>query len=197
MADLMPRHDRNTPPAELLWSVDGFYSPEECAAAIAASEAAGFEEALVTTGRGMVMNKEVRNNDRRIFDDPQLAATLFNRIRVNVPEFVRERHDEPKTEWQVCGLNERFRMYRYGPGHRFSPHYDGAFHRIPDREESALTFMIYLNDDFEGGETAFEELVVKPKCGSALLFFHAIRHEGREVTRGHKYVLRSDVMYAR
>ena len=57
--------------------------------------------------------------------------------------------------------------------------------------------MIYLNEDFEGGETAFEHTVVRPRLGSALLFFHAILHEGREVTRGQKYVLRSDVMYAR
>jgi predicted 2-oxoglutarate/Fe(II)-dependent dioxygenase YbiX len=193
----MPRHDRSTPPKELIWSVDGFYSPDECAAAIAASEAAGFEEALVTTGRGMVMSKDVRNNDRHIFDDPALASSLFDRIRHNVPEFIRERHDDPATEWQVCGVNERFRMYRYGPGHRFKPHLDGAFHRVPGQEESALTFMIYLNDDFEGGETAFQDRVVRPRCGSALFFFHAILHEGREVTRGQKYVLRSDVMYAR
>jgi hypothetical protein len=89
MLGLVPRHDRHQPPAELVWSVDGFYSPEECAAAIASSEAAGFEEALITTGRGMVMNKDVRNNDRRIFDDPALAAALFERLRPTVPEFAR------------------------------------------------------------------------------------------------------------
>ena len=176
-----------------------FYSPDECREAIDGSEAAGFEEALITTRGGMVMNKAARNNDRHMFDDPALAERLFARLRPHVPPTIRELRDDPRTEWTVCGLNERFRMYRYDVGHRFKPHFDGAFHRVEDVEESALTFMVYLNDAFDGGETRFldEDVVVRPVAGDALLFFHGLRHEGAEVTRGRKYVLRSDVMYRR
>ena len=48
------------------------------------------------------------------------------------------------------GANERFRCYRYKPGQKFAAHYDGAFER-DETERSLLTFMVYLNDDFEGG----------------------------------------------
>jgi predicted 2-oxoglutarate/Fe(II)-dependent dioxygenase YbiX len=98
--------------------------------------------------------------------------------------------------WQVHGANERLRFYRYQPGERFNAHYDGSFQRS-DRERSLLTFMIYLNGDFEGGETSFLDLgeSIKPAPGLALLFQHPILHEGCEVTAGIKYAIRSDVMY--
>jgi hypothetical protein len=60
---------------------------------------------------------------------------------------------------------------------------------------SLLTFMIYLNEGYEGGETRFESLSVAGKLGMALVFEHGLLHESAEVTGGVKYVLRSDVMY--
>ena len=64
--------------------------------------------------------------------------------------------------------------------------------------------MFYLNDDFNGGETVFKigrreddnYYTVKPKTGSVLFFMHRQLHTGSVVTRGTKYVLRTDVMYA-
>ena len=71
------------------------------------------------------------------------------------------------------GANERLRCYRYAPGQRFAPHHDGSFFRSDD-ERSLLTFMIYLNEGFEGGETALLDLerVIVPRTGMALLFQH-------------------------
>ena len=191
----MPAFDRRRTVGETIWTIPGFLAPEECRAMIERYEATGFEEATINGGGGMVMNKRVRNNDRLMVDDPEMAARFFERARPHVPAQIVEPYDGART-WRACGLNERFRIYRYHPGQRFRPHFDGAFARSED-EESALTFMIYLNDDFHGGETAFHdyETVVRPETGTALLFFHPILHEGREVTRGTKYALRSDVMY--
>ena len=67
--------------------------------------------------------------------------------------------------------------------------------------------MFYLNggDDFEGGLTNFlhsetKELrhALKPEPGLGLIFRQLDRrtlHEGSVVTRGCKYILRTDVMY--
>ena len=55
--------------------------------------------------------------------------------------------------------------------------------------------MIYLNEDFEGGFTDFSSFRVYPVEGMALCFQHQMSHEGATVTRGLKYVLRTDVMY--
>jgi 2OG-Fe(II) oxygenase superfamily len=70
--------------------------------------------------------------------------------------------------------------------------------------KSYLTFLIYLNHDFEGGETKFylpHHLArgVVPKAGSILIFpqgnLASLIHEGAAVTKGVKYVIRTDVLY--
>jgi prolyl 4-hydroxylase len=57
--------------------------------------------------------------------------------------------------------------------------------------------MIYLNDEFEGGETNFGEISIKSETNRALVFEHHLLHEGCAVTKGRKYALRSDVIYGR
>ena len=91
-------------------------------------------------------------------------------------------------------MNERFRIYRYQKYQEFRSHSDGKFHRS-DLEESKLTFMIYLNDDFQGGGTNFDDFVAWPETGMGLCFDHSLRHEGAMVLDGVKYALRSDIMY--
>ncbi len=100
----------------------------------------------------------------------------------------------------TCGADERFRCYRYEPGQRFAPHYDGAFVRDA-AERSLLTLIVYFNADYGGGSTAFHDFDswVRPRRGTALLFQHLLLHEGciveRGVERGVEYAMRSDVMY--
>lgn len=174
----------------LAWTVDDIMSPAECSAFQQRMDELGCTPAPITTPRGFVMRPDVRNNTRVIIDDEPLAAELFGRIAAHVPADL--------CNMRPVGANERFRCYRYDPGQRFAPHYDGAFHRSED-EESLLTFMVYLNEDFEGGATQFHhyDKVVVPRIGMALLFQHRLLHEGCFVDSGVKYVLRSDVMYRR
>jgi hypothetical protein len=85
----------------------------------------------------------------------------------------------------------------------------------PEAKQSSLfTFLIYLNDEFEGGETTFflpsskegtmNAYPVKPIQGSVALFPHgetegSLLHEGTGVRKGKepsaKYVIRTDVLY--
>lgn len=172
----------------LLWTVADVMTPMECASVIERIEALGPTSAPITTGQGFVMRPDIRNNTRVIIDDPHFAAELFRRITAHVPHVMKG--------MQVVGVNERFRCYRYEPGQRFATHYDGAFIRNP-QERSWLTFMVYLNEEFTGGETDFpvEKTKITPRTGMALLFQHHTLHEGCTVRSGTKYALRSDIMY--
>ena len=175
--------------------IHDFFTPQECAAAIARSESSRFEEATITTWAGPVMDKGVRDNARAIIDDVEEAARLFERARPMLPAVLTRR-------WQLCGFNERWRYYRYDPGERFFLHFDVHFARGSE-EKSQMTFMVYLNDDFAGGETNFYTreqecyLSVRPVAGRALVFVHWKLHEGAAVLRGRKYVQRTDVMFRR
>ncbi len=176
----------------LIFLINDFFTADECAQAIAVSEGRGYVDAPVTTSLGFVMAKHIRNNTRVMVDDPAQAGLLFERARPFLPARV--------GDWELHGMNERLRYYRYDVGQRFRKHYDGSFVRNP-KEESQLTFMIYLNDDFSGGTTDFfydsarPKIRVQPRRGAALVFAHAQLHEGAAITNGRKYVLRTDAMY--
>ena len=175
-----------TPQIEDVFTLENFFSRTECKNHIYFSEVAGYQEATVSLREGARMMKGIRNNDRLIYTDQELADKLFTRILPFLP---------PDIEgMKPVGLNERFRFYRYTEKQRFNKHRDGRFVRN-EHEESRLTFLIYLNDDFQGGETEFEEVSIFPKAGSGLVFLHELRHKGCPVIAGTKYVLRTDVMY--
>lgn len=169
-----------------IFTVDNFLSQKECSLLISESESHGYEEAAIRTDEGDRLYKEARNNDRIIFDSRELAVKLYERASPLLPAQL--------NGWQISGFNERFRYYRYDKEQQFVWHQDGTV-RISENEESFLTFMIYLNDDFEGGTTDFVWESVKPSMGMALVFPHRLRHQGSVVTNGVKYVLRTDVLY--
>ena len=49
--------------------------------------------------------------------------------------------------------------------------------------------MVYLNDNFEGGATESEQVVVQPEKGMGLGFTQHLLHEGAEVLSDQKYIL--------
>ncbi len=174
--------------APLVLSIDGVLDAAACARLVARIDGLGPTAAPISTRSGFEMRPDVRNNTRVMFDDVDLARALFDKVAPALPQALCAMHP--------VGTNERFRCYRYEPGQQFRAHLDGSYARN-DREYSLLTLMVYLNDDFQGGSTAFLDLGidVRPRTGMALLFQHRLLHEGSTVVSGIKYVLRSDVMY--
>jgi len=168
--------------------IENFLTPALCHHYIALGEEMGYRPSEVAFPSGTRRAEDVRNNDRVLFDDPALAAGLYERAAPLLPAQI--------CGGRLCGFNERFRFYRYGPGEYFKWHRDGSFVRTPD-EASCLTFLIYLNHDFEGGATEFRGEVVAPRAGSVLVFPHRLTHQGMPIVSGTKYVLRTDVMYRR
>jgi len=171
--------------------VQGVLSADECRALIARIDSLNPEIATINTFPGARVRTDVRNNERVIFDDHELASTLLARVSCRAPKTIHG--------MSLVGANERFRCYRYQPGMRFAPHSDGAFYRN-DHEFSCYTFMVYLNAAFEGGNTTFftvPEVSIRPETGMGLLFQHPLLHEGAIVTSGVKYVVRTDLMYRR
>jgi|GEM_PF-240618 len=167
-------------------TIPDFLTAAECDSHIQESEKVGYASATIDTPDGPQRVESIRNNSRVIVDDVVLARALWARLRGYIPSFLDGR--------QAIGINERFRFYRYESLESFAGHTDGVFRRA-NGEESGLTFMVYLNDDFAGGETAFAKTLITPITGMAVVFRHDLLHEGRPIASGVKYVLRSDVMF--
>lgn len=140
------------------------------------------------------------------------SKLIFDRVLQHLPSTIQE---EP-----VSGINARWRLFRYGPDSVYRPHIDGSWpcsklaengkYISDDTHRSRLTFLMYLNDGFEGGETTFylpnssgglEAVSVTPQAGSVLLFPQgntaSLVHEGSKVESAGccKYVIRTDVLY--
>jgi prolyl 4-hydroxylase len=91
---------------------------------------------------------------------------------------------------------EPLQVLRYRPGQQYRPHFDA----VGDGDnQRVLTFLVYLNDDYEGGETEFMAigLKVKGSKGDGLLFRNAdssgapdpnSQHAGLPVTAGEKFL---------
>ncbi|HZJ72431.1 MAG TPA: 2OG-Fe(II) oxygenase [Planctomycetota bacterium] len=97
-------------------------------------------------------------------------------------------------------------VLHYAVGEQFAPHYDflstqhpGYARQVAEWGQRAYTVLIYLNDDFEGGETYFPRLErgFKGRKGDALLFWNVTPegapdrltlHMGAAPTRGEKWL---------
>ncbi len=176
---------RITEHSDRVFTIDGFLDGDECARLIALAESHGFVAAGVRTEQGQKSMPAIRNNQRAQFASPEWVAALWQRLSaIALPELDGQR---------AAGLPRDLRFYKYAAGERFKMHKDGPWRE--DGQSSKLTFLVYLNDGFDGGATDFRDFLVAPATGSALLFVHDTWHEGAPVTGGLKYVLRSDVMY--
>jgi len=172
--------------ADSIFTIEGFWTSQECDDFIAKSEIIGYEPATVETGGGQQVITAVRNNNRVIYKDYELAERLWQKIGPFVPQQIGNS--------KAVGLNELFRFYKYEPGQEFKRHRDQSYTRS-DGDASYFTFMIYLSQNFEGGETTFSNVTIQPKKGLALVFLHNLEHEGSPVKKGLKYVLRTDIMF--
>jgi prolyl 4-hydroxylase len=91
---------------------------------------------------------------------------------------------------------EPLQVLRYRPGGEYKPHFDA----IPGfANQRILTMIVWLNEDYRGGETCFLKTGAKLKggTGDALLFRNALPdgrrdpdsgHAGLPVTRGEKLI---------
>jgi prolyl 4-hydroxylase len=91
---------------------------------------------------------------------------------------------------------EPLQIISYRPGQHYKPHLDAI---AGSDNQRVLTMLVYLNEGYGGGETAFLDggPVVRAAKGDAVLFRNvdaagrpdpASRHAGREVTSGRKLI---------
>ncbi|CAK7271239.1 hypothetical protein SEPCBS57363_004515 [Sporothrix epigloea] len=189
-------------------------SPDECKAIIAAGESVGFVPDAPVREDGDV---SILAHNFYWVVDPEFHDIIWSRVAPFVPASLNGR--------VARGINRRFRVYRYVPGAEYRCHIDGAwppsgvrpdmtyvYDASPEgkKQSSLFTFLVYLNDEFEGGETTFfipgavegtlNAYPVRPVMGGVAIFPHgetlgALLHEGTGVRKGAKYVIRTDVEY--
>mmetsp|Transcript_75535 Transcript_75535/g.179448 ORF Transcript_75535/g.179448 Transcript_75535/m.179448 type:complete len:381 (-) Transcript_75535:142-1284(-) len=178
----------NSPP---IWVVDDFLSAEECARIV--------QENDHRVHRSRLANKNSQN-ETRTSSSVTLHAhdALASKVKQKVSDSIGIRVSQ-------C---EQPEMVRYQPGQQYKDHFDwlhgdGVAEVLAESGQRAWTFLIYLVDVPEGGETRFataepEPLLVKPKVGRAVIWRNMLPdgrvdprtlHAGLPPKVGTKYVL--------
>lgn len=190
------------PPAEQRFSaprvatIEGFLAPEICAWIMDLARPKLDAARVKNPERGGANADSYRSNSGMGFSvvDTDLVLQLVH-ARIAAACGLPLAHQEPTN------------ILHYAPGQEYKPHFDfldpGLAHfqrELAQIGQRRATFLVYLNDGFEGGETAFPRLEwsFKGKAGDALLFWNVgddgkpepkTLHAGTAPTSGEKWLL--------
>ena len=217
-----------------IFSVSNILSREQCNNIIEKCNEKGWNKSSPSGGgHGRTGTEDPRTNSFSVFFDDKLATTLWNQISPSLEkdlsflgENVYFNSIEKGKEWKPSFIFNKMRVYKYNPGEAFPEHIDYKVKRNIIKEgknfvqQSFLTLLIYLNDDFEGGETGYwpdhngihcrflrnvekqscrkdHQVLIQPTTGLAVVQDQNILHEGLPTTKGIKYLLRTDIIHER
>lgn len=175
--------------------LERFAAPDECDWLIGCA-AGKLQRAMVYRGSSTAEVAETRTNR-------EMSFTIFNAdvvvslIRDRIAAATRA----PPSHFEIA------KLLHYSPGEQFALHADfieaktpELAHELAARGQRAATFLIYLNDGYEGGATQFPRLSWQYRGGrgDALLFSNVdpngapdydTLHAGMPPTTGEKWVL--------
>ena len=89
-----------------------------------------------------------------------------------------------------CEYTTDFRINKYGPGGFMSEHIDNIHHSHGQKwGYPHVTILLYLNDDYDGGEFVVAGKEIKPNKGSAIVFpaNFMYPHEAKIVMKGTRW----------
>lgn len=170
-------------------------SREICDRVVAAIPALAWQQAHITTyerteSRQITLVKKLDTerrscsrvylSDLQLADHPHIAAYL-DIVSNSVFPLIRK---EFSLNVDTFGEAE---IVRYPDGGLFIPHLDS--NKL--KSYRAFTVILYLNDNFRGGETTFpdQNFSFRPKAGDVLIFPSHLLHGGETVSGGEKYII--------
>jgi prolyl 4-hydroxylase len=177
---------------------ENLFTPEECKLMIEIGIENGMKESDVLT-YGKEKDTEVNNSYRKSKQTwiPDSKHHLFEKFATVSEELT----GIPKNHQEMT------QVAMYDPQGKFNEHFDACVYedksycdRINNNAgQRRSTLLLYLNDEFEEGETEFVNigLKIKPKTGSAILFWNVdeketliqkSKHRGCVVKSGNKWI---------
>jgi prolyl 4-hydroxylase len=203
--------------SNVIWKIKHFLSDEECDEIILKCDEKGFEDLSYRSSKRLIGFDENTN----------LIQTIKSRLNENLfnEDFYENKWKCPYgfytdlINWNKnIKINPCFRINKYESSgfdlHRDAQFTENYFVR------SNYTVIVYLNDNYEQGETCFyvskkeinktslhdgktvqeeihdkeyECIKIKPKKGMMLMFDQRLLHEGIK-SKGTKYILRTDII---
>ena len=192
---LLPAKFRLAHSAPRIAIAEGFLAPEICDWLVARSRPLLKPASIDDPATGQAQYAGSRTNSAAVFEVAEMSVVL-HLVRARIAAL----SDLPTSAM------EGSTVLHYAPGEQFFPHYDfldtanpGYAKQVAEYGQRVLTLLIYLNEDFEGGETDFPMLGWRHKGrkGDALFFHNVLPntqpdrktlHAGLPPTRGEKWL---------
>ena len=166
-------------PLKSIYIFEDFLSDSECNSIIELLNSNSFNKA-----RQFSLG---RNNKEMFINDKYFHNLITKKFKASLYSFLKFKK-----------FSKPFEFYKYDDGDFIKPHTDSP-RLFSDNTESNYTAIIYLNDNFDGGATYFNDLDkdITPKKGLLLLFDHSLKHEAKTVNNGIKFIYRSNWLLSR
>ena len=209
------RQDLHPAQPEFIVALRGFLAPHECRTLCDFIDRAPLANSSAAD-RQPKKGEAYLDRQSLALVDEALSTAIWRRLRPHLPDPLDGRTPVGLHGDGRRGAASQLKFYRYLRGHRFGQHVDQSWRGDDVEHNTEYTLLIYLNtaggearwegQPLVGGDTVFHATAktecarVSPEAGMALLHAHGRRclmHEGEEVMRGAKYLLRADVMYRR
>lgn len=141
------------------------------------------------------------NLSAKFFNHKMINCELSNMFWQKIKNLLPNTVNLNNREWQYVNCSDYIMMAMYEDKTDFMLHTDtGSVYDRITKEQSKYTILIYLNDDYDGGETDFYTddfkftTSIKPVKGRALIFDIDLWHKGNIVTNGKKYWIGSELV---
>mmetsp|Transcript_85861 Transcript_85861/g.166497 ORF Transcript_85861/g.166497 Transcript_85861/m.166497 type:complete len:292 (-) Transcript_85861:1029-1904(-) len=190
-----------------VWATSELLSAAECAkwreSDVDLLETGDFIFAADSSGLVRLPTGARRVSATRMVEDASFAALMEERLAGQVPAALADGR-------AFRGIRNTFLVSKYEPGQYFAPHFDGRHGRwLEDKgmgaASSEFTVVLYLSDDFTGGETHYltgqgsevaTNVAAKPPCGCAVIHRQGtVMHGGGEVLAGTKHIMQFLLYY--
>ena len=221
-----------------IFTIDHVICTAKCRSIIDRANSKGWNNSAPSGGGhgrlvGRKYKEDPRTNKFCVFHDTEISKYLFDTVRSSLPSdltFIGQNvyfHSVTKgAEWTPKFAYDKIRVYKYEVGNSFPEHIDYKVKRTVFRDgreyiqQSFITLLVYLNEDFKGGQTGYwpdhngihcrflraeekqgckknHQIVITPKTGMMVVQDQNILHEGLPTIKGIKYILRTDIIHER
>lgn len=178
----------------VVYEIQGVLTAKECANLIDFARTKGMDRSEVWADKNTLNEASRKSKQTWILDEEHRVAEKMAKV-AELFSGIDKSHQE------------QLQVAMYEPRGMFVDHYDACVSEDPENclrmnkgsGQRRATLLVYLNDDFEGGETEFGEVgfKIKPATGKGIFFWSTredesliteSKHRGNEVLGGSKWI---------
>jgi hypothetical protein len=159
--------------------IPNVYTKKECTDIIDYSKKLGYSDVLTNKFGEEFQDKLFRDDQGVAIENKEFSKELLSRIKDQICE-------------KDIRINPLIRFSKYNPkSNGTKTHVDSVFKQ--DGYNSKYTVILYLNT-ISGGETEFENSIVKCIQGQIVIFDQSLPHCGLPTNTNEKYTVRTDIL---